>query len=415
LNYAYSSYKGHEAFLPVTILDASGAPIEPISFTVPGEFSTDQNETSWFAGDQWTTWQRLTLSLGVRFDGDTVTGSTHVVPRTGIVLALTRDGRTLLKGGAGLFYDRVPLTIPTFDRLPDRTVSILDSGGNQPSATTYLNQLTGSLRNPRSTSWSVALERQVLESFALHMGFEQRNTSRVFVVSPISYGKSGIVSVSNPGRDLYREFQVSGRYKLPRLTVNGSYVHSRAYGNLNDPSLFFGNYSQAVIQPDARARLSIDAPNRYLLWGDLEVPWKLTLLPVYDLHTGFPYSVENEFREYISPRQSRRFPRFSSLDLQLSRPVLLHMGERKLHMRAGFGITVFARSIVRKLLGRIDQFIYAGRSHEFFNAALQELVDQGAHVGFSSTSGLPWAEIDDATDLQFARKFVFPHLTPAPA
>ena len=79
------------------------------------------------------------------------------------------------------------------------------------------------------------------------------------------------------------------------------------------------------------------------------------------------------------------------------------------------GITVFARSIVRKLFSRIDQLIRTGRSNEFFNAALQELVDQGAHVGFSSTTGLPWAEIDDPKDLQFAKKYVFPHLTTSAA
>jgi len=79
------------------------------------------------------------------------------------------------------------------------------------------------------------------------------------------------------------------------------------------------------------------------------------------------------------------------------------------------GITVFTRSIVRKLFSRIDQLIKAGRSNEFFNSALQELVDQGAHVGFSSTTGLPWAEIDDSKDLQFARTSVFPHLSPVAA
>ena len=79
------------------------------------------------------------------------------------------------------------------------------------------------------------------------------------------------------------------------------------------------------------------------------------------------------------------------------------------------GITVFTRPIVRKLFIRIDQLIRAGRSNEFFNAALQEMVDQGAHVGFSPTTGLPWAEIDDSKDLQFARTCVFPQLRPAAA
>ena len=58
----------------------------------------------------------------------------------------------------------------------------------------------------------------------------------------------------------YREFQVTGSYHTSRFLLNGSYVRSRAYGNLNDPFLFFGNYPQAVIQPDAQGRLSFDAP-----------------------------------------------------------------------------------------------------------------------------------------------------------
>ena len=369
LNYAFSSYDGREAFLPVTIRDASGTPIERISFTHPTIFTIDQNETSWFAGDQWAPSQRLSLSMGVRLDNDTVTGSTHAAPRAGAVLALTSDGKTLLKGGAGLFYDRVPLTIPTFENLPDRTVTILDHDGNQSSSIAYVNQLNRELQNPRSTSWSVALERQVLEPFAIRVGFEQRNTSRVLTVSPVSSDTSGILLVSNSGRDFYRELQVSGRYNLPRLTINGSYVHSRAFGNLNDPSLFFGNSSQPVIQPDSRARLSFDAPNRFLVWGNLEAPWRFTLLPVYDLHTGFPYSVENELREYVGPRQSRQFPRFSSLDLQVSRPVSVHMGDRSLHMRAGLGVFNAFNHFNPRDVQNVDESSLFG---EFFNDMWRE-------------------------------------------
>jgi hypothetical protein len=61
---------------------------------------------------------------------------------------------------------------------------------------------------------------------------------------------------------------------------------------------FFGTLPQAVIQPDAKGRLAFDAPNRFLFWRDFELPWKLTVIPVYDLHSGFPYSVENVLREY---------------------------------------------------------------------------------------------------------------------
>jgi hypothetical protein len=151
--------------------------------------------------------------------------------------------------------------------------------------------------------------------------------------------------------------------------LNSSYVHSRAYGNLNDPSLFLGSYPQAVIQPDARARLPFDATNRFLAWGDVEGPWKLSLLPVYDLHTGFPYSVENEFREYVGPRDSRHYPRFSSFDLQVLRPVSVHLGKRDIHMRAGVSVfNVFNHFNPRDVQNVQESSLFG----DFFNDAWRE-------------------------------------------
>jgi hypothetical protein len=119
------------------------------------------------------------------------------------------------------------------------------------------------------------------------------------------------------------------------MTINGSYTHSRADGDLNDPFLFFGNNPQAVIQPDQKGRLLFDAPNRVLLWGNIDGPLKLSIVPVFDVHTGFPYSVQNEFRDYIGARSSERFPRFSSTDLQITRPFTVHFRDKGLTLRAG--------------------------------------------------------------------------------
>jgi hypothetical protein len=154
-------------------------------------------------------------------------------------------------------------------------------------------------------------------------------------VSPVTVSKAAVISLSNGGSDSYREFQVTGRYQIPHAIVNASYVRSRAYGDLNDPFLFIGNNPQVVIQPDAQARLLFDAPNRFLIWPTIAGPWKLNILPVYDLHTGFPYSVENEYRQYIGPRDSRRYPSFSSCDLQVTRPVTMHVGGRHIKLVAG--------------------------------------------------------------------------------
>src|SRR5215470_945724 len=369
LSYEHSSYDGRESFLPVEIDGFASQPVERISFTSPSSFQTLQNETAWFAGDQWAINARLRLDFGVRFDNDTITSSTHSAPRAGFLLALTKDGRTLLKGGGGIFYDRIPLMVPVFPDLPNRTVTVLGPHGAVLGSVFYRNKISGELQNPRSTSWNLELDRQVLARLLLRVAYEQRNTTRDFVVSPFASGATGILNLSNNGSDSYREFQVTARYQVARHVLNASYVRSRAFGDLNDFNQFFGNLAQPVIQPDARGRLPFDAPNRFLFWGTLATPWKLTVVPVYDLHTGFPYSVQNDFREYIGPRNVNRFPFFSSFDLQVTRPITLHFGEKRLHARVGGGIF----NLFNHFNPRDVQNNFASqRFGEFFNTSWRE-------------------------------------------
>ena len=196
-----------------------------------------------------------------------------------------------------------------------------------PRESSYQNRIVAGLHNPQGVAWNAAIELQMLERLA-------------------------------------------GRYSSERVTLNGSYTRSWAYGNLNDPALFFGNYPQAVIQSDARARLPFDAPNRFLFWADIAAPLKFTLIPVFDIHTGFPYSPWNEYHEYVGPRNVSRYPRFESMDLQVSRPFALHVDEsRRLHVRAGFGIyNVFNHFNPRE----VQNNVASNEFGEFFNDAWRE-------------------------------------------
>jgi outer membrane receptor protein involved in Fe transport len=369
LSYEHSEYQGRQTFLPVELDGVSNHPVERISFTSPTSFHVDQNETAWYVGDQWAITPRFTLDLGIRFDKDTITSSTLAAPRAGFLLAVTGDGKTLLKGGVGLFYDRVPLMAATFPDLPDRTVTVLGQNGVAPSAVSYQNELNGALRNPRSTSWSLELDRQLVAGLSLRIAYEHRNTSNDFVVSPVPTGTTGVLLLSNSGGNSYREFQVAARYKVRQHLLNASYVRSRAFGDLNDLNQFFGNLAQPVVQPDARGRLAFDAPNRFLFWGTIAAPWKLTIVPVYDVHTGFPYSVENEYREYVGPRNIDRFPRFSSFDLQISRPITLRLHEHRQRARVGVGVfNLFNHFDPRDVQNNLASSRFGG----FFNSSWRE-------------------------------------------
>lgn len=74
------------------------------------------------------------------------------------------------------------------------------------------------------------------------------------------------------------------------------------------------------------------------------------------------------------------------------------------------GVTAFSAGVQEGLFAKVNNLIRTGNQNEFFNVAVQQLADEGVHVGFTSTGDLPWAEIDDPGDLAFAKLHVFPNL-----
>jgi hypothetical protein len=367
-DFSHGSYDGRQLFLPVSIVGMAGSTLEQINFGTPTTFSIQQNEVAWFGGDQWTLGPRLTLDFGLRLDHDSVTDSTHAAPRASLTFALTSDRRTLLKAGAGLFYDRVPLNAPAFPNFPDRTIRTFDPAGNVTSSAPYSNLITGGLRNPRSETWNVEVDRQVLENLLLRVAYQQRNTVDDMVLNPETTAGDSLLSLASSGRDFYREFQLTVRYQIHRQTLNASYVRSKTTGDLNDFNQFFGNNPQAVIQPNARGPQAFDAPNRFLAWGELNGPWKLMLMPVLDIHTGFPYSVVNEKRDFVGPRNDERFPQFDSFDLQVLRSFGLAFHGKEHTVKLGFGVfNLFNHANPRDVQNDLD----SDRFGQFFNAAVR--------------------------------------------
>ena len=178
------------------------------------------------------------------------------------------------------------------------------------------------------------------------------------------------MTISTSGGKSYNEVQLTGPYQLRKHFLNASYVRSRAYVYLNDFFQFFGNVAKPVIQPNGQGRLPFDAPNRFLFSAEIQGPWKLVFAPVYDVHTGFPYSVQNELRDYVGPRNSRRLPQFSSFDLQVSRPISIPVGsDRRLKARVGLAAFNLFNHFNPRDVQTIEQ---SARFGGFFNSAWRE-------------------------------------------
>lgn len=73
-------------------------------------------------------------------------------------------------------------------------------------------------------------------------------------------------------------------------------------------------------------------------------------------------------------------------------------------------IAAFSAAGSRALFAKAESLFAQGELNQFFNDVVGYLIREGVRVSYTETSGLPWAEIDDANDLAFARTQVLPLL-----
>jgi hypothetical protein len=82
------------------------------NFGNPTVQQNNQN-VGFYAQDEWKISRTLTLNLGVRYDLEFLqtiqTDTNNVSPRIGFAWSPVRNGRAVVRGSYGLFYDRIPL------------------------------------------------------------------------------------------------------------------------------------------------------------------------------------------------------------------------------------------------------------------------------------------------------------------
>ncbi|HJP90315.1 MAG TPA: hypothetical protein VJ875_00060, partial [Pyrinomonadaceae bacterium] len=201
----------------------------------------------------------------------------------------------------------------------------------------FLNTAAADLENPYSLAWNLQVDHELNQRLLLRLGYEERNTRRDFALEP----RETELLLQNNGRSRYRELQGIARFRFQESrNIYLSYVRSQTRGNLNDFNTYFGNLKHAVIRPDEYGRQPFDTPNRLLFWGDFGLPFDFVATPVFDWHSGFPFSLLNEEQDFVGPRnEGGRFPRLMTLDLLVTKGLSIPFRGKKYKGRAGF--TVF--------------------------------------------------------------------------
>ena len=124
------------------------------------------------------------MDIGVRLDHDSLSAErVNIAPRIGFVFAPTRDSRTAIRGGFGVFFDKIPINVAVFERFPAQTITnyapdgiTVDRMVRQPLPT---SRPVGCMC-PYSLGWTLQFDRELRPDLFVRFGYEERHVFREF-------------------------------------------------------------------------------------------------------------------------------------------------------------------------------------------------------------------------------------------
>ena len=344
----------------------SGHPTQPL--LIP---NADNSYFAFFAQDDWRVHPQLTLNIGLRYEIDTDVKNINRVdelnpiilpflqgertrdknnfgPRFGFNYS-TKDGRTSIHGGYGIYYDRVTLEIQSLERgLDGRALPIEVRAGNvffipppflfdpvngtfPPGAPTLANPFTGfiltgagasginiidnTLQNPMVQQMNFGVQREFadyvlradyLHNFGTHF-IIGRTIGTVF--NPVVGGPDAVVNLESSVKTKYDgpllslEKRFASRYQL-----RAAYTLSKAFNYANDDQIPFSN---GPLNPNNLQLEYGPTPNdqrhRFSFAGVFDLPAKFHLSSIVTLASGVPMDIlvpgaRNVFRSCSATR-----------------------------------------------------------------------------------------------------------------
>ena len=353
----YRSYFGVSTANPVRLLEQNGTLDEEINFQPAGAQNTSDTAVAEFVQDHWILNPHWTVDAGARLSNETAGWSAAFAPRVGIAYTPNKDGKTVIRAGAGLFYSMLPLLAADFAVNPTRVVSQFNStgqligppvtytnayvGGMNPLSTGILPQRPGT--TPRNFTWSIEGDRELRRNVVLRVGYIDSRTTYLFVINPFTgaAGQASFLGLTNTGSSHYREIESTVRFTVHEQNeVNASYIWSRNRGDLNNLSDVMIPFLEPVIRPNVYGILPSDVPQRVVTWGVFSLPKKFTFSPILDVHSGYPYSNVDVLQNYVGTPNGQRFATYLSLDVKIYRvfpvPFLGAKSGKVHHIRLGF-------------------------------------------------------------------------------
>jgi hypothetical protein len=335
----HSENVGYFNARPVLIDDASGHLLQQVNFSGAGAFDLADMEPAAFAQDHWVLNSHLAIDAGLRLEAQTITYTTRAAPRVGF--EWTPDaGKTVVRGGIGVFYDSVPLDVYAFNSYPEQTITTYNAFGVPVGPPVQYINLTAQAAQstfpfidsaqksgnfaPYSVAWNVAFERAVNRFLLLRVKYLQSHEQNMITLQPEVVQSQNAFVLGDSGQAQTRQAEFTARIGgASNRQFLFSYVRQYAHGDISDANSYLGNYPFPVVRDSLTASLPSEIPNRFLLWGSYAFPRKIMVAPHVELRNGFPYQPTDAFQQYVAATYGPqyRFPRYFSLDLRVSKDI----------------------------------------------------------------------------------------------
>jgi len=327
--FTFASFAQYQAMVMAVGTCNNGCPMLP-SGVGPTQFSWSQGQplvsssmfdVGAFVGDDWRVAQGLTVSAGLRWEGQTNIHDWHdAAPRLAFAWAPGRSSSkggpsTVIRGGFGMFYIRYAdmdnLYTEEFNgkhqlayqvNSPDFYCPTVLAGcipSNLTATTPVQFAAANYLRAPYLIQSAVGVERQINRRTTLAVNVTDTRGVHQFVTSDASPpGPAELFQFQSDG--LLKQLQVITRVNTQlgsRVSLSGAYIWGTSHSNTDGllcPSSSGCGTSTPVNPYDLSAewsRSALAVQNRMFLFGTISAPLKIQLAPFVVASSGVPFNI----------------------------------------------------------------------------------------------------------------------------